>query len=70
MSAYDRIRAEGQAEAKAEGRRLALAKQLQLKFGALGDDARARLEAADEVQLDLWAERILFATTLDAMFAN
>lgn len=42
---------------------------LQLKFGALTDDVRARLEAADEPTLDLWAERILFATTLDAIFA-
>ena len=73
VSAYDRIRAEGQAEAraegKAEGRRLTLAKLLQLKFGALSDDVRSRLDAADEAALDLWTERVLIASALDQVFA-
>jgi predicted transposase YdaD len=72
VSAYDRIRAEGQAEhearGKAEGRRLTLAKLLLLKFGALSDEVRARLEAADEPTLELWTERILVAATLEQLF--
>jgi len=77
VSAYDKIRAEGQleaeakgkAEGKAEGRRITLAKLLQLKFGALSDDVRARVDAADDAALDLWTERVLFATTLEQLFA-
>jgi predicted transposase YdaD len=82
VSAYDNLVAEWQAEyeakskaknraeGKAEGRRLTLAKQLQLKFGALSDDVRARLDAADEASLDLWTERILVAATLDELFGG
>ena len=66
VNAYDTIKAEGQLS----GRRLTLAKQLRLKFGALSDAVRARLEAADEASLDLWTERVLFAATLDEMFAG
>ena len=43
---------------KAEGRRITLAKLLQLKFGPLSEDVR-----------DLWAERILFAATIELIFA-
>jgi len=82
VTAYDRIHAEGEAEGEArgeakgkaegklDGRRAALAKQLQLKFGALDDVMRARLDTADEAQLDLWAERILFAASLDQMLTG
>ncbi len=66
VRAYDTIKAEGQAE----GRRLTLARQIRLRFGALSRSTRARLDAADEVSLDLWAERILVAATLDALFAT
>jgi len=85
VGGYDELRAEGEAigtafgiargeaigvaRGKAEGRRATLAKQLQLKFGALSDDDRARLDAADEAALDLWTERVLFATTLEQLFA-
>jgi hypothetical protein len=64
VTAYDAIRADG----KAEGLRATLAKQVRLKFGVLSDAVRARLDAADQASLDLWLERILFATTLDEMF--
>ena len=81
VSAYDRILAEGEAigaaRGKAEGeainaakgRRITLTKLLQLKVGALSDDVRARLDAADDAALDLWTERVLFATALDQIFA-
>ena len=85
VSAYDSIRAESKAEGEAvgvakgkaegetigtaKGRRITLAKLLQLKFGALSDDVRARLDAADDAALDLWTERVLFATTLKQLFA-
>ena len=62
VNAYDELRA--------EGRRLTLAKLIRLRFGALSDTARACLDAADEASLDLWTERILFAATLDELFAG
>ncbi len=66
VNAYDELRAEGQLT----GRRLTLAKLIRLRFGALSDTARACLDAADEASLDLWTERILFAATLDELFAG
>ena len=78
VSAYDGLLAEseargeakGEARGEAKGRRLTLAKQLQLKFGALSDEVRARLDGADEASLDEFAERILFATTVEGVFGG
>lgn len=72
MSYYDRLiqkgeekgRAEGEAKSRAEGRRAVVLAQLALKFGALGDDARARVEGASLEELDRMAERILTADHL------
>ncbi|MFV8750632.1 Rpn family recombination-promoting nuclease/putative transposase [Nannocystaceae bacterium ST9] len=61
---------EGKAEGKAEGLTLMLSKQLALKFGELPLDARARLASASLDELDLWAERVLAATTLAEVFAE
>ncbi len=63
-------KAEGTAKGKVKGRRLALTGQVRLRFGALSDVTRARLDAADEASLDLWTERILVAATLDELFAG
>lgn len=74
VNAYDTIKAEGItqgiAQGKAELRRATLDKLLRLKFGPLSDAVRARLDAADEASLDRWTERILFAATLDELFAG
>ena len=43
-------------------------KQVQLKFGELSPDVRARVENATGEDLDLWAERILTAATLEELF--
>ena len=66
VNVYDELKAEG----LAEGSRRTLAKLIRLRFGALSDGARACLDAADEASLDLWTERILFAATLDELFAG
>jgi len=50
------------------GRAATLCKQLQLKFGDLSDDYQARLNQGSQTELDLWTERVLFATTLEAVF--
>ena len=62
-------RVEGRAEGVTQGRVELVLKQLQLRFGELPADVRARVEAASIEDLDLWAERVLTATELDAVFA-
>ena len=49
------------------GRRQTLEKQMALKFGPLSDAVSARIQAADLELLDRWLERILTATTPDAV---
>lgn len=61
--------AEGRAEGRAEGERAFLQKVLTLKFGPLSDEARERLQGANEADLTLWLERALSATTLDDVFS-
>ena len=59
-------------EGREEGRREALLtlieRQLELKFGPLPEATRARLESADADTLLHWADRVLAADTLDAVF--
>ena len=64
----DEGRAEGQAEGERRGRAELVLKLLQLRFGELAADVRARVEAASIEDLDLWAERVLTAAELDAVF--
>jgi predicted transposase YdaD len=65
-----RIRAEGYAEGRREGEAEVLLRQLRLRFGALPEDVTARLKAADAETLLRWSERVLSASTLDAVFAE
>jgi hypothetical protein len=59
---------EGRREGVVEGQRTMLLKQLVARFGALPDAVEARVRAADATQLDRWAERVLTAPKLDAVF--
>ncbi len=61
-----RIRAEGRREGEAE----ILLRQLRLRFGVLPEDVTARINTADAETLLRWSERILSASTLDAVFAE
>jgi len=54
----------GLARGQLEGQRRLLLKQLRARFGDLPEIAVARVNAADNAQLDLWAERVLSAPTL------
>jgi hypothetical protein len=64
------------AEAKAEGIQIGeisgkadlLLRQLRRRFGTLPESAQARVLGASENQLNEWAETILDATTLNAVF--
>jgi len=61
-------RAEGEAKGRTEGRAALLLKMLNLKFGPLSAETRARVESASIDELEHWAERVLSATSLDAVF--
>lgn len=53
------------AEAELRGRRGLIEEQLRLKFGGLADEIVTRIAHAGRADLDLWALRVLTATSLD-----
>jgi hypothetical protein len=59
---------EGLAKGIAKGEATVLERQLRRRFGPLGDDTLARLHTAAPEQLELWAERVLDAPDLAAVF--
>ncbi|MBM4063193.1 MAG: DUF4351 domain-containing protein, partial [Planctomycetes bacterium] len=62
-------RYEGQARGQAEGRAAVLLRLLGKRFGVLPAEVEARVRAAAVDTLDLWAERVLDAKSLDDVFA-
>ncbi len=62
-------RAEGLAEGLAEGRAEILLKQLGDRFGEVPNATRARVGSATLEELELWAVRVLTATSLDEVLA-
>jgi predicted transposase YdaD len=66
--AIQRGRIEGKLEGKLEGEATLLARQLGKRFGTLSDETRARLAQATADQLELWADRVLDAPSLAAVF--
>ncbi|RLB55351.1 MAG: hypothetical protein DRJ42_06460 [Deltaproteobacteria bacterium] len=60
----------GRQEGRQEANRTMLARQLQLRFGALGPEAEARIAQGSSVELEGWLERVITADTLDAVFAG
>ncbi len=63
-------RAEGLAVGRAEGQRATLRRLLRLKFGSLGPDDEARIEAAPLALLEVWVERVLTADTIAAVLTS
>jgi hypothetical protein len=61
-------KAEGKAEGEAKGKAELLLRQATLKFGPLAPEVRARIHAATSAELDEMAERLLGASTFDAIF--
>ena len=61
-------RAEGVAQGRAEGERAVLERLLRRRFGTLPLRVGARLGAAAEAELEVWADRVLDAATLDEVF--
>jgi hypothetical protein len=60
----------GMQQGEAKGEAKVLTRQLTKRFGPLSPDTTQRLNAATADQLELWADRILDAPTLDAVFAE
>jgi len=61
---------EGELKGKEKGRRELLKRQICLKFGSLTKAVEERLDQAENTELDLFAERVLTATTLEQVFGN
>lgn len=55
------------AEGIAEGTRATLIRQLERRFGPLPDEAKAKIEAARERQLQAWTDVVLDARSLKAV---
>lgn len=62
-------RAEGRVEGRVEGRLETLRRLLALKFGGVSREHERLLEEASPEDLDRYLERILFADSVDAIFA-
>ncbi|MFE7718014.1 DUF4351 domain-containing protein [Nocardia rhizosphaerihabitans] len=77
MTGADRLRAEGRVEGRVEGRAegrvegeaKVLIRQITRKFGIPSAQVADTVRSAGTAQLELWADRILTATTLDEIFA-
>ena len=61
-------RVEGREEGRVEGQSRLLKRQLERRFGALPEWATRKLSRATERELEAWAEAILTAPTLEALF--
>jgi hypothetical protein len=62
-------KAEGKAERRLEGQRTILLRLLGARFGRLSQATIERVERSTSADLDAWAERVLTADRLDAVFA-
>lgn len=65
-----RGRQEGLKEGLKEGRQQSLLRQLRLRFGELPSWVSARVAEAEAAQLEPWQDRVLFARSLDEVFAE
>ena len=63
-------REEGRQEGRGQERRRLVRHLLEKKFGALDEAACGRFEAADDDTVEQYAERMLTADTLAAVFAD
>jgi hypothetical protein len=60
----------GEARGEARGRVALLTRQLESRFGKIEPAIGKRLEHATPADLERWADRILTAKSLDAVFAD
>ncbi len=64
VTTADRLRAEGRSKGRSEMQQEMLLKLLSKRFGALPEDAVARVNAAGPAELEQWFDRGLTAVTL------
>ena len=62
--------AKGEAKGKVKGKAETLMKLLRLRFGDLPKEVGTRIAQASIAELDVWAERVLTAETLDEVFKD
>lgn len=65
---YQEVVEEGCQEGRQEGEQILLQRMLTRRFGEIPDWAQKRLLQAGPEQLEQWADRLLDASTLDALF--
>jgi len=63
------LREEAEARGEARGEANILRRQLRAKFGELSTSVEERLQAAEPAQLEHWADRVLFAETVEQVFS-
>ena len=68
MTLAERLMERGRAQGARKGQIKLLLKMLGLRFGTLPPEISARLEAGTEADLERWAERLLVASSLEAVF--
>ena len=57
--------AKGVEKGREEGRRQLLRRQLELRFGPLGEDHTRRIAEASAAELDRWGDRVIAAASVD-----
>jgi len=65
----DEIQEDGEEFDRRDGAARFLVQMLEMKFGPMDAESRARLDAADFKQILVWSDRMLDASTLAEMFA-
>lgn len=74
VTAVNQIHAEGREQGRKEGvlegERRVLLRQLRRKFGTLPADSEQRIAEAKQSELELWAERVLEAESLEGVFGG
>lgn len=60
----------GLRQGRAQGIAAVLQRQLSRRFGPLPDDVTRRLSQATPEQLEIWAERVLEARSIDEVFVE
>lgn len=70
MKLSDALRAEGRTEGRTQAFRENLLEQLAIRFGAVDDAVRKRVEEAGCDRLQGWLRRVVVATTVEAVFTS
>lgn len=70
MTAAEKLAKQGGEKGRKEGQVELLLRLLTLRFGAVPDSVSKRVRRASDCEVNLWAERVLSAPSLEAVFAK